>query len=143
MVGSTDTNDGDALGYVRMMLRRPSAVLAPAAFVASFAGLAGALLSQGGCKRQELEETPDAEVRCPAGAYIFCEAGAPADQGCAVPAQDPRLAPIAPGAYPLGCVVNFVSAGRDVGGDCRVDGICRCNPAEDGGIPTPHWSCFP
>lgn len=103
------------------------------------------LLLLGACKRADVEQSPDAAVPCAAGAHVFCKGDAPPNQGCPIAGteQDARLQEIGPGSYPIGCVANFVAEVRDVGGDCKVDAICRCSPGEDGGIPTPHWSCFP
>jgi hypothetical protein len=111
----------------------------------------GLALSSSGCKRATLEEAPDGAVSCNAGAHVFCAPDAPV--GCAVaPGEtDPRLSQIAPGTYAVGCVANFVAPQRDVGGDCVVDAICRCNEPSsgDGAVdpdaapPAPHWTCFP
>jgi hypothetical protein len=107
--------------------------------------LVALLLVLGGCKKATLEDAPDASIRCAQGAHVFCEAGVPPDQGCTIAAGDidKRLGQIGAGTYPIGCVANFVSDYRDVGGDCVVSDICRCNAPVDGGAPTAHWTCFP
>jgi hypothetical protein len=116
----------------------PAHVLPTAAVVVSLFALVG-------CKKATLDPTPDASIACAAGAHVFCQGNAPPDVGCPIAPGDPdkRLQQIGPGSYPIGCVANFVSDVRDVGGDCVVESICRCNAPEDGGAVPGHWTCFP
>jgi hypothetical protein len=102
------------------------------------------LLSLVACKEQALEDTPDADIKCAAGAHVFCGPTAAPGEGCTITGAetDARLKQIAPGTYPLACVANFVSPVRDVGGDCRVDAICRCQVGDDASVQT-AWHCFP
>ena len=108
--------------------------------------LALALFALGGCKKADVEDAPDADVPCNAGPHVFCDAGVPVDQGCTAAPGDPdkRIGQMTPGTYPVGCTANFVGDSRDVGGDCRVEAICKCMAGVDGGTPaTTKWMCFP
>jgi hypothetical protein len=97
------------------------------------------------CKRVETIDAPDANVPCNAGAHVFCAPDA--SVGCGTSDEpDKRIAQLPPGVYATGCVANFVSADKDLGGDCIVTAICRCNEGIDGGSDAsvgPHWTCFP
>ena len=43
-------------------------------------------------------------------------------------------------SYPIGCTVNYVGARDDIGGDCKLEQVCKCAlpglivPAVDGGV---------
>jgi len=113
--------------------------------IALLAGFASGLGSA--CKSASLDDAPDAQKECGAGAHVFCDPDA--TTGCTVgPTEtDSRLKQLAQGVYAVGCTANYVSDEHDISGDCVVQAICRCNDPLDAGPDAapepPHWTCFP
>jgi len=136
------------------------AVAAVAAGLVLFAG-AGTTT---GCNAQELAPQPDAApARCDPGPFPFNCTPTTADQPhCSSDDKSSTyLARLPPGtSYPVGCSVNYVGERDDIGGDCKLEQVCKCVlpdfvvPADDGGVddsgviapaPTatgnPVWQC--
>ena len=87
---------------------------------------------------------PDAApAKCAQGPFLFgCDVVTPDQPHCS---SDDRsstyIAKLPAGqSYPIGCTVNYVGARDDIGGDCKLEQVCKCAlpglivPAVDGGV---------
>ena len=134
------------------------AILATGAVLLASAG------STAGCNSQQLAAQPDAApAKCEPGPFLFgCDVVTADQPHCS---SDDRsstyIAKLPAGQnYPVGCNINYVGERDDIGGDCKLEQVCKCVlpdlvvPADDGGVddsgviapaPTatgnPVWQC--
>ena len=116
-----------------------------------------ASLVSAACATEQTSQSPDAGVpRCQVGPHIFCEPVGADVAGCSTDDGTSPLLNSLPRAtrYPVNCVVNYVGE-RDPQGDCRNNGVCKCQipdsaeiPADDAGEAgapvtsgAPVWNC--
>lgn len=126
-----------------------------------------------GCATADTNSAPDAGLPlCNRGPFLFCTE-VPLDQpGCnSTDGTSPLLKEVPPARYGTGCTINYVGDRDPIGGDCRLDAVCKCllgqrvpvptdaggerEGGEDGGdagTPTasepnseasPIWQCYP
>lgn len=136
----------------------------------AFAALATALpllAGASGCDVQELQPQTDAALSpCDPGPFLFgCDPTTVDQPHCS--SDDPSSTYLTrlPRAtsYPVGCTINYVGERDQVGGDCKLEQVCRCvlssldvpadagndANAEDAGVAapaptptgTPIWQC--
>lgn len=124
------------------------AALVPVVAVAAVAGAlcAVALFSTFSCATAGFKDLSDSGKQkvCPQGPLVFCDAGTNDSRNCTVTGAetDPRLMLLSPGKYPDTCVVNYLSPGHDVNGECILESVCKCEDTEsDAAAPT--FLCSP
>jgi len=106
-----------------------------------------AVFSQFSCATAELKDLSDSgQVKeCRQGPLVFCDAGDVGGRNCTVTGTetDARLKKLAPGLYPDKCVVNYLSPGHDINGECILASVCKClDNAADAAAP-PEFVCGP